>query len=170
MTFLYKVVLPSTYLIWIFFLSSVWLGHSRGWKNLEWILTPTSPLLTVAGLLGFWAWFALITVPLKKVEMDDTSLYVSNCRTEVQIPLSEITALRETGSYWFTIIVTFRNKTLFGQAIVFRPRHRIYLSGLNPTTRQLSELAEQARREAANEGQKDTDPKTRDSRQTELTA
>ena len=159
LTIFYKVVLPSLYLLCMVFIIAVWCGHGRGWKHLEWISTPASPLWTAVAVLGQLAGFAWLTIPLKKVEMDDTSLYVSNFRTEIQIPLTEITGLCETSSYWFTIIVTLGNKSSFGHTIVFRPRHRFYLSGLHPITRQISELAEQARRGAASRGQKDAHSK-----------
>lgn len=145
LTLFYKIGLLSIFAFLGLFLIVAGLGYE--WKKPVGTSAPVSSservLYVMTGLSGFyWVWQCAC---LKRVEIDDTSLYVSNYRTEVQIPLSEITALRETGSYWFTIIVTFRNKTRFGRAIVFRPRHRSYRSGPHPTTRQISELVETAR-------------------------
>jgi hypothetical protein len=159
LTFLYKVVLPALYLLCIVFVIAGWRGprpemEASGMKS-----HPGSPALTAAAVLGVGAILAWLTIPLKKVEMDDTALYVSNCWTEIQIPLSEIVGVRETSPYWFTIIVTLKSNSSCGREIVFRPRHRFYLSGLHPITRQLAEHAKQARREAAGCGQSDAHSK-----------
>lgn len=147
LTLLYKIGLLSLFAFLGLFLIAASLGYE--WKKpgtSAHVSSSARVLYAMAGLTGFyWVWQC---ARLKRVKTDDNSLYVSNYRTEIQVPFTEIAGLRETGSYWFTIVITLKNPSRFGRTIVFRPRHRFYLSGLHPIARQLNELAEQAQREA----------------------
>ena len=142
LTYLYKVGLAAIFAGFAIFMIAVSLGYQ--WRKPEGRNSPMTLLARagylLVGLGGFyWAWQF---TRLKRVETDDTSLYVSNYRTETQIPFTEIAEVRETSPYWFTVVITLKNPSRFGRVVVFRPRHRIYLSGLHPVTRQLLELVD----------------------------
>lgn len=116
------------------------------WKRSGWTFTPSvdpaRAVYLLAGLMAFyWVWQY---AQLKCVTMDQACLYVSNWRTEIQIPLVDIADVRETGSYWFRIVIALRKPSSFGSTIVFQPTFRIYLSGLHPVASKLRESAEQA--------------------------
>ncbi len=82
---------------------------------------------------------------LKRVEVDDHALYVSNHLTEVRIPLSEITDVRETGgSKSLTrVSISFRHSSPFGKSIEFLPRLSLHLSA-DPVVREVQALRKQA--------------------------
>jgi hypothetical protein len=139
LTLLYKIGLPSLFACLGLFLIAASLGDE--WNKPGGTSVPMSSsarvLYVMAGLGSlYWVWQC---ARLKRVEIDDNSLYVSDYRTEIQIPLADIADVRETAPYWFTIIVLFKNDSPFGRSIVFKPRHRFYWSGLHPITRQLGE-------------------------------
>lgn len=158
LTFFWKFV--STPLLAGCFILVLAVGWSGGWKHRDG--TPVSGgeiAIAIICQTATFAWLVFLSARLKRVEVDDNSLYVSNYRTEILVPLSEIAGVRETSPYWFTIIVTLKSSSSFGGEIVFRPRHRFYLSGLHPIARQLNELAEQAHREATGRDRKNPSSK-----------
>lgn len=64
----------------------------------------------------------LVTMPLKKVNVDDRTLYVSNYINEIAIPLSEIDRVEELYEFRFKpILIHLKSPTLFGQKIKFMP-------------------------------------------------
>jgi hypothetical protein len=76
---------------------------------------------TVAGGL-FLYWFCM---RLKRVDLDDETLYVSNFFREIRVPLRDIEDVSE--NRWINIrpiTVEFRRDTDFGSAIIFMPRTR----------------------------------------------
>jgi hypothetical protein len=61
-------------------------------------------------------------VRLKRVRMDDHALYVSNYRTEITVPLSNVAEV--SGSRWVNnqqVTIRFHSATVFGSQIVFIP-------------------------------------------------
>jgi hypothetical protein len=77
--------------------------------------------LTLAGAASLY-WFCM---RLKRVEMDDNALYVSNYLRETSVPLRDIGEVTE--NRWVNIrpvTVTFRTDTDFGDSIVFMPTTR----------------------------------------------
>jgi len=77
--------------------------------------------VTLAGGASLY-WFCM---RLKRVEMDDDALYVSNYLHETSVPLQEIDDVRE--NRWVNIrpvTVTFRTDTDFGERVVFMPTTR----------------------------------------------
>jgi hypothetical protein len=82
---------------------------------------------------------------LKRVEVDDHALYLSNHLTEVRIPLSEIADVRETGgSKSLTrVSISFRRSSPFGKSIEFLPRLSLHLSA-DPVVREVQALRKQA--------------------------
>jgi hypothetical protein len=83
---------------------------------------------------------------LKRVEVDDDALYVSNYVAEVRIPLSEVAAVREGGgSRGLTrVSVGFHHRSVFGKSIEFLPRLRCNWSGTDPAIQELKALCKQA--------------------------
>lgn len=77
--------------------------------------------ILVAGGTSLY-WFCM---RLKRVEMDDDALYVSNYLHEASIPLAEIDEVTE--NRWVNIrpvTVTLRTDTDFGDRVVFMPTTR----------------------------------------------
>ena len=93
-----------------------------------------------------FAWLVFLSARLKRVAVDDITLYVSNYLTEIQVLLSEVIHVTENGTLkWFLVEIDLRNPTAFGQHIDFRPRLRFYWSGLHPTVKELQERCQHAR-------------------------
>jgi hypothetical protein len=98
----------------------------------------------------FWAFVVWGTVgflgALKRVEVDDAALYVSNYFTEVRIPLSEVRVVRESGGYkdFTKVTIGLRSRSAFGKTIEFLPRFRLTWSGTHPAVRELRALRKQA--------------------------
>jgi len=83
---------------------------------------------------------------LKRVEVDDDALYVSNYITEVRFPLSEVTVVRESGGgkSLTRVSIGFANPSAFGQSIEFLPRLSRCWAGMGPAIRELQALCSQA--------------------------
>ena len=126
---------------------------SDGWKHRDG--TPASMAtmaFVIVCLATAVAWLVWLSTRLKRVAVDDCALYVSNYVTEIRVPLSEVTDVRESGTLrWFLIGVDLRSPTTFGQHLHFRPRLRLYWSGLHPMARELKKLADQASAEPGEE-------------------
>jgi hypothetical protein len=82
---------------------------------------------------------------LKRVEVEGDALYVSNYVTEVRIPLSEVTDVRESGhpKGLTTVSIALRNPSAFGQSIEFLPRLSRCWAGMGPTIREVQALCRQ---------------------------
>jgi hypothetical protein len=144
-TILWSYVLPILLVVGLSCaLLMCWLGKIRG-KDGEPL--PVEALcvftlmwaLTVLGLvraIGF----------LKRVEVDDDALYVSNHTTEVRIPLSEVTVVRESrgGRSLTRVSIGFANPSAFGKSIEFLPRLGRCWSGMGPAIRELQALCNKA--------------------------
>lgn len=97
-----------------------------------------------------WAFVVWGTVrflgALKRVEVDDAALYVSNYFTEVRIPFSEVRVVRESGGYkdFTKVTIGLRNRSPLGNAIEFLPPFRLTWSGTHPAVRELRALCMQA--------------------------
>jgi len=105
-----------------FIFSTIWVG-GFGFGTLLILLKKDSdsiPFL-VAWILGsicIYSW----CVRLKRVELDDEYMYISNFFKTISVPLTEITKVTE----WVYINIhpirlTFENKTEFGWSIMFMP-------------------------------------------------
>jgi hypothetical protein len=76
----------------------------------------------VGGAVVYWR-----CVRLKRVRMDDTSLYVSNYLREIQVPLRQVADVTE--NRWVNIhpvTIQFRSATEFGERVVFMPKRRLF--------------------------------------------
>ena len=121
-TFLMKFVLPSVWLAGFIAATAMLFAGTLAFEPapppaMKW--TFLSVLLAGAASLY---WFCM---PLKRVELDDSALYVSNYLRETSVPLEDIDEVRE--NRWVNIrpvTVTFRTDTDFGNRIVFMPTTR----------------------------------------------
>lgn len=80
----------------------------------------------VFGLMiaGFWIWMSW---KLKKVSIDDRNLYVSNYRTEVTVPITDIEDVREfLLSEPRRVTIYLKQPTEFGSKIVFLATYRAF--------------------------------------------
>jgi hypothetical protein len=144
-TLLWSYVLPALLIVGLSLaLLLCWLGKIRG-KDGE--------RLSVEGLCAFTLMWALVMLGLvrtlgflKRVEVDDDALYVSNYTTEVRIPLSEVFAVCASGgSKGLTrVSIALRNPSAFGQNIEFLPRLGQCWAGMGPAIRELQALCDQA--------------------------
>jgi hypothetical protein len=104
--------------------------------------------LVVPGLALVLAWPLLWAKRLKRVEVDDLFLYISNFITEIRVPLSDVTAVSESDDRRnFTVNIELGKESAFGQRIIFRPRFCLYWSGVHPIARELQALCKKARSE-----------------------
>jgi hypothetical protein len=146
-TFLMKLVLPS---MWIagFTVATVLLFTTGSVTDTDGV--PPSPqmkwfFLAATTVGGFcWYWWCM---RLKRVEIDDQWLYVSNYVREIQVALGDIEEISE--NRWVNIrpiTVTFRRETEFGPRIVFMPRALWWgFWRPHPVVRELEDAARRAR-------------------------
>jgi hypothetical protein len=146
LTVFWKFIAPALLIGGAFYATVVMLG---GFRNREGPSYSSGEvclaIVCMAVMLAFVVGQAL---PLKRVQADDQALYVSNYVTEIRIPLSEVTVVRESRSRkYFRLSIHLRNPSAFGKRIVFIPRLRLYWSGIHPVVRELHALCEEARDE-----------------------
>ena len=121
-TFLMKVLLPTFWIgittfitVTLFFWPGVWDDPKVTNPSFKWIS------LLVAGTGTLYMWWS--NVRLKRVGLDDQSLYISNYLTEIAVPLANVanvTELRWLSTHLITI--DFLTDTEFGSRVVFLPR------------------------------------------------
>jgi hypothetical protein len=143
-TFWVKSVVPP-----IFFgivgatVCAAWLGalHGRGGGPLsdseKWFLTA----FWLAGTV-YIAWSSCL---VKRVQVDDTALYVSKHGSEVRIPLADVSRIVQ--SRWTRVpmvTIHLRHPSPVGQRIVFLPTVRWALFGTHPIVTELRELCDRA--------------------------
>jgi hypothetical protein len=145
-TLFWKFVLPAVLIgSGVYLIAMGWRGqlHHNGAP-----LSRATLLLVVPVLAAVFAWPLSWAKRLKRVEVDDRALYISNFITEVRVPLSDVTAVTESSSRkYFTVNIDLAKGSAFGQRIFFRPRFCLYWSGLHPIARELQALCKKARSE-----------------------
>ena len=98
------------------------------------------PLVFIPGFLIFAFWYC---VPLKKVSVANNTLYVSNYRKEIAIPLSEIADVR--GNVFTEpqrVTICLSQPSEFGSKIVFMAKHRFFsFWSVHPVVDELKSLA-----------------------------
>jgi hypothetical protein len=120
-----------------------WLGKITGKDGQR------MPLAHLSTFILMWAltvWGLVRSVGLlKRVEVDDDVLCVSNYTTEVRIPLSEVTDVRESGGPkgLTTVSIAFRNPSALGESIEFLPRLSRCWAGMGPAIWELQALCRQ---------------------------
>ena len=145
LTFFWKFAATPVLIGWfVYVLAGEWSG---GWKNRDG--TPVSSGEIAIAVLCWAATFVclvFLSARLKRVEVDDGTLFISNYVTEIRVPLSEVIDVTESWTpKWFLLGIDLRNPTAFGQHIDSRPKLRFYCSGLHPVARDLKNLRERAR-------------------------
>ena len=127
-TFYLKCVLP---IFWVGLFSTGTLGlflSPESWKGangdpapvwLKWLFLS----FTLFGAALAW-WFC---VRIKRVRMDDRSLYISNYFREVVVPLADVAEVTENlWTNFHPVTVRFRLDTPFGSSITFVPKLRLF--------------------------------------------
>jgi hypothetical protein len=94
----------------------------------------------IAGALGVLA-FKVFIAPLRRVVATQHGLRVSDARTSVEVPYSEIEAVTRVAKRWDIIEVVFRTTTPFGKAIKFMAGVRFSWSPEHPVVALLRERA-----------------------------
>lgn len=82
----------------------------------------------------------VMTKALKKLSLDDEFLYISNYRTEIMVPLSNIAKILWFGDLRPTMIY-LKTPSEFGKKINFHPKITV-TTGSNPIVEELKELAQ----------------------------
>jgi hypothetical protein len=106
--------------------------------------------LLTAWIIGttFIVWFC---GRLKRVQVDDEALYVSNYWSEVRIPLTEVSHCTQSlMSRPPTVTVHLRDLSAAGQRIVFMPPFRWVMFGTEPVITELQALCDRARAKGRN--------------------
>jgi hypothetical protein len=144
-TFLLSYVLPILLVVGLSCaLLMCWLGKITGKDGQRLSLAQLSAF-TLMWALTVWGLVRSVGF-LKRVEVDDHALYVSNYTTVVRIPLSQVTDVRESGGPkgLTRVRIALRNPSAFGQNIEFLPRLRQCWTGMDPAIRELQALCTQA--------------------------
>jgi hypothetical protein len=120
LTYFTKVIFP---IVWVggfgAVTAAVWASNGAP-NQMKW----TFLTALIVGALSFW-WACL---PLKKVRIDDGTLYVSNFRKEIALPLDIVERVSENRWVNFRpVTLYFRRFTDFGDKIVFMPKSRIIM-------------------------------------------
>jgi hypothetical protein len=120
--------------------AALWLapGHARGDPppaEMKW-------LFLAVWILGS-AFILWLSAGLKRVRLDDETIYISNYFREIGVPLRLIEDVAE--NRWINIrpvTIQFRHPTDFGDKIIFVPRTRVFWPGNpNPIVAELRTLA-----------------------------
>jgi hypothetical protein len=144
-TFLLSYVLPILLVVGLSCaLLMCWLGKITGKDGQRLSLAQLSAF-TLMWALTVWGLVRSVGF-LKRVEVDDDTLYVSSYTTELCIPLSEVVAVGASGSpkSLTRVRIGLRNPSAFGQNIEFLPRLRQCWTGMDPAIRELQALCTQA--------------------------
>jgi hypothetical protein len=94
----------------------------------------------IAVVLGVLA-FKVFIAPLRRVVATQHGLRVSDARTSVEVPYSEIQAVTRVAKRWDIIEIVFRTTTPFGKAIKFMAGARFSWSPEHPVVALLRERA-----------------------------
>ena len=135
-TFLTKFVFPVFWIL-IFGIGalSVWMSPSASADKPVLMF----PVIWVLGSVFLW----LLCTPLKKVQMDDEGLVVSNYLREIRVPRRMISDVRE--NRWLNhhpVTITLREDLGFGREITFMPTVRMFaLWSSHPIVADLQRLA-----------------------------
>jgi hypothetical protein len=125
-TFVMKFVFPSVWIgvfaigtLALFLLPDPWHGTDGAPPDprTKWFFL----LATLLGT-GFIWW---LCIPLKRVRMDSTALYVSNYATDIVVPLTSVAEVTE--NRWVNIhpvTIHFHADTEFGSEVTFMPKVR----------------------------------------------
>lgn len=143
-TILWSYVLPILLVVGLSCaLLLCWLGKITG-KDGQRLSMAQLSAFTLMWALTVWGLVRSVGF-LKRVEVDDDALYVSNYTTEVRIPLSEVAVARESGGSrgLTTVSIALRNPSALGESIEFLPRLSRCWAGMGPAIWELQALCRQ---------------------------
>ena len=123
-TFTYKVILPVVVIGSLIFGGTIplLLGPGSPYVHLNGMSPVGFLLLMLVAAIPAMAVLWVTILPLKKVELADDELLISNYRYEIRVPLSQVKAIDGpslTNPKTYTI--KFESPTEFGDAVMFLP-------------------------------------------------
>lgn len=121
MTYFYKFVFPylfvSIFLIGAF--AAIFIGDAKFYDS----------IFSFGIFLILTAIILKLSVSLKKIEIDDEYLYVSNFKDEVAIPLKQIESIHQKIFRFLNpelVRIKLKVETKFGNEILFTPKFRAF--------------------------------------------
>ncbi len=134
LTFFYKYILPLL------------LTGTMGFLTVYFLLNaPEKCVFTLSFLLIGNGYFFIYQLPLKRIEIRDNDLIISNYLKSISVPVSEIEKITENASVNIhPVWIHLKHKTVFGKKIMFMPRS-FHLFGSHPIVKELYELANQVK-------------------------
>jgi ABC-type amino acid transport system permease subunit len=129
---------PLLGLIGILALAIFWHGSARAKGDV--------PLALAFFFLLFWCGLAALfitrVVRWKRVRIDTTSFFISNYFKQIQVPLSQLSGVRELRRFGpRTIALTFSPATAFGEVVRFRPHMYLWFWREHPVVAELKTIA-----------------------------
>jgi hypothetical protein len=116
-----KFIFPG---IWI---SIFGLGTLSLWTTARANVPPELPWIFLAAWMGGGAFLLGACASLKRVRLDRDTLYISNFRQEIAVPLRDVDSVTE--NRWINIhpvTIVFRHTTELGDRITFMPPSRAF--------------------------------------------
>jgi hypothetical protein len=87
-------------------------------------------------------YFYLSHVPIKRIELQNNRLIISNYWKSISVPVTEIETITENASVSFhPIWIYLKHETIFGNRIMFVPHTTLKLFGSHPIVKELNELS-----------------------------
>jgi hypothetical protein len=145
-TLVTKFVLP---VVWLagFGVATLLLFTTGGLSGPDGLPPPPEMKWLFVGAIGLGGWFLYwFCGRLKRVEIDEQWLYVSNFLREIRVPLADIEEVTE--NRWINIrpiTVEFRRETEFGSSIIFMPPRRWKFWQPHPVVGELEAATRRAR-------------------------
>jgi hypothetical protein len=137
LSFFYKFIFPGIFVLgmintWIMLLTGQWAPSER-------LSGGTMSLINLA----FLAYSLLLFWPIRKIAIDDNNLYVSDWRTDITIPISEIERVSEFFlSRPRRVTIHLKNSSQYGRKIIFLAPYEPFLFfRSHPIVAELNELA-----------------------------
>lgn len=137
-TVLMKFVIPPLWTL-VFGVAALGLWSTR---------TAGVPIASKVMVLLVWVLGSLLIwrtcVPLKRVQLDGTTLLISDYRSTIRVPAGDIEEITE--NRWISmhpVTLHFRRPTEFGNEVVFMPKVRVFaFLGSHPVVAELRALAQ----------------------------
>jgi hypothetical protein len=131
LTFFYKYIFTSIWSIGFGF-GTVEMIHSNSPEALQFAM------LWVVGMIFLW----LLAGRLKRVEMTECDLIISNYFCSFRVSISDIEEVRQNRFInTRPITIKFRHNTIFGSSIIFMPKTSFRLFSEDPVVDRLREAA-----------------------------
>jgi hypothetical protein len=137
LSFFHKFILPGVFVLGII---NTGIMYLNGWFASSAGLSAGMMLLIH---FVFLAYVLFLFWPIKKIVIDDHNLYVSDWRTDITVPLTEIERVSEfIISEPRRVTIHLKNPSLFGRKLVFLATYRTFsFFSSHPIVSELRELA-----------------------------